>query len=176
MDTKQIELTPMSNKDIELYFPDAPIYKYTDLKNFKSIDDLFKKANYFFLLYLDSPSSGHWVCCIKKNNNLYFFDSYGYKPDNELSFVDCNKRKELGTAKTYLTDLFNKSDYDISYNNFDYQNKKTNSQTCGRHCCFFLKNCINNNMDLEDYYKYMQELKKKYKKSYDSIVSMAINQ
>ncbi len=172
--TAKIENTPMSDSDIKKYFKDATIYKYNELVDFQDIDELFENTPYFFLLYLDSKNSGHWCVCAqdKENNTLYMFDSYGYKPDDELSFVGCKERKQLGTTHTYLTNLFNKSKYTVFYNNFDYQGKT--SQTCGRHCCFFLLNHLNNNMDLEDYYKYMKKIHEKTKYTYDEIVSKYI--
>lgn len=169
-----VEQIPMSDGDIKFYFPNAPIYKYSELAKFNDINQLFK-TGYFFLLYQDSKFSGHWIVCAIKDNDISFFDSYGYRPDDELEFVNCATRKELGTTKTLLTDMFNKSKYNIYYNNYDYQGRKNGSQTCGRHCCNFLRQYLTNNMDLEDYYKYMSNLKKKTKKSYDKIVSMIIS-
>jgi len=178
---KQIENTPMSNEDIDKYFPDAQIIKYNELEDVKDIKSLFKEKPYFFLLYLDSQNSGHWVVVTYKEkyneklNNIYFFDSYGYKPDDQLKFVPNETRIGLGVRKTFLTDLFNKSNCNIFDKDIDYQNKKTNSQTCGRHCCNFLMMFLRNDINLIQYYKLMEAYKKELKLNYDEIVSVIIS-
>jgi hypothetical protein len=179
MNNEQIDAikgTPMSNQDIKQYFPNVKIYMYTDLKNIQNASDLFINDKYFFILYLDSPYSGHWCCCANNKNDIYFFDSYGYAPDKQLNFTPEKIKRELGTNTPYLTDLFNKSNYDIYYNDVDYQGRKNlESQTCGRFCCFFLSNFLKG-MKLDDFYEYMRLLKKRTGKTYNEIVSMVINQ
>lgn len=182
--TKKIIEQPMGDDDIRYYLPDALIIQYKDLINYNSIDDLLKNNNdYCFLLYENSNCEGHWVAIIKKlkknSKNKYdilYFDSYGSTIDNPLNWISQEKNIELGQDTKLLTKLFDKCNHDIKYNVIKYQkeNKNDNINTCGRHCSFFIKNCIDCNRNLNDYYKFLKSIKNESGNSYDEIVSHLI--
>lgn len=176
---KDVEEQPMDDQDIRFYLPDAKILKYTDLKNYNDINQLLPEPiDYVILLYLDAPNKGHWTALLKYHKFIEFFDPYGLKPDSELKWVDCNTRIKLGTVIPFITRLFNKvkDNQIVVYNPFKYQKEKSDINTCGRHCVYRILKMIDYKMNLEQYYKHMQFLKKKYKISFDEIVSTMIHE
>ena len=176
-EVEMIESTSLGDNDIRKYLPDAPIVKYSELENCSSIDDILpSEKSYCFLLYEDQPNSGHWVVVSRFKDMLQYFDSYGGVVDKPLKWTDKKTRKELNQLTPFLTNLFNSSDLDSFYNDVDYQSMKGfGINTCGRHCINYILNMKNNNMNLDDYYKMMKQVKDITGRDYDEIVSMAID-
>lgn len=176
----EIKEVPMGDNDIKQYLPNAKILKYTDLAKVSNIEDILKKPrDFFILLYQDSDHTGHWCCVARTDKNtISFFDPYGCKisPDEELKWLDKSTRRQLGTNKPYLSQLFDKTDKKVKFNTIKYQqDHDTNAvQTCGRHCTFFLMNMLKGH-NLDSYYNMMNELRNKLKKNYDDVVSIAIS-
>jgi hypothetical protein len=181
MDTKEEKLEeiiedPLGDNDIRQYLPNAKILKYSELSNYKTIDDLMPdNTDFSVILYEDSPNKGHWVCVLKYKPYIEFFDSFGGSPDSQLGWVSCKVRRMLDQSKTYLTDLFNKSPYDIIYNPIKYQATNDDINTCGRHCVFRILNLMKQNRDLAQYYELMKKLKEETNETYDEIVANIIN-
>lgn len=170
---ESIEKVSIGDNDIRYYLPDVPIIKYSDFQKYSSIDDLLPNAG-SMLVYLieDSPNSGHWCCICKRNNEILCFDPYGNKVDSDLKWTDMKNRRLLGQGESHLSNLLNKCNNVVKYNNIDYQSHKDGINTCGRHCLFFLKS----GLGLEDYYNFMKEMKKNNKGfDYDDIVTYFIN-
>jgi len=160
---------PMSGSEMMEHNPDARLLKYTDLKNYSTIDEAFAHSNKIILLYLtESDSSGHWTGLIRVGKYITFFDSYGMSIDFELNWIPAHKREELGEKYKYLSMLLKKSNYKILHNKFRLQGKKT--ETCGRHVSLFLLN--GERMSIENYVKKYFEGKKE---SPDLIVCELIN-
>jgi hypothetical protein len=175
--TPLIIKSPMGDDDIKFYLPNAKIIKYSELSEYKNIDELLKhNKSYCFILFEQSINSGHWVCISRNDKNIYYFDSYGGKVDNCLNFTKKEINKELKQNKKMLSELFDKSDYNIYYNPIKYQSDKKNDiNSCGRHCTFFIKNFLDCDRDLNSYYNYMNQIKNESKNSYDEIVSHLID-
>lgn len=169
---------PMGDDDIKVYFPNAKIIRYCELKDIKHIDELLPHdKSCIFLLYQDSPYEGHWVGLNKINNKIEFFDSYGGAIDSPLKWVSEQRRHELGILQPYLSILLKNSGYPISYNKTKFQdNKIPNINTCGRHCVFRMLNMVEKNRDNKGYENIMKEVKSKMKTNYDKIVSLFINE
>jgi hypothetical protein len=86
-------------------------------------------------LYLtEDRNTGHWVCLIKKDNEIEFFDPYGEKPDDQLKWVGAAKRFELDQDRPLLSKLLRESGYKVIYNKYPFQKDKNDINTCGRHC------------------------------------------
>jgi hypothetical protein len=166
---------PLGDDDIRQYLPDSKIIKYSQLQDFKKIEDLLpEKTDAVFLLYEDSPNKGHWVCVCRYGKTLEFFDSYGGYPDSQLKWVPCPIRRGLEQDKTLLTNLFNKSQFSIIYNPIAYQDDHDDINTCGRHCLFRVLNLLKAGRDLAQYYELMKTLKDEYEEPYDTIVANII--
>jgi len=166
---------PLGDDDIRKYLPDAQIFKYSRLENFRTIDEILPgKINYCVLLYEESVNKGHWVCLTKYGDTVEFFDSYGGAPDTQLKWNHPEVNHRLD-QKPYLTEIFNRSKYNIVYNPIKYQDENDDINTCGRHCVFRILNLIQKKRDLSKYYKLMKMLKKKTGATYDEIVAFFIS-
>lgn len=111
---------PLNELDIHYYAKEMKI------KNFRGcfMRDAMPKhphKNECAIVNLDSESNHgtHWTAYIKKNNNVYYFDSFG----------DLSVTQELSE---YFGD-----DINIYYNYHKYQNY--GSVICGHLCLLFLK-------------------------------------
>lgn len=177
MDKQQLEVIeekPMGDNDIKTYFPNAQIILYNKLNDMDHIDELLPRdKSYAFILIEDSPNKGHWVCIDKLKNQINFFDSYGGAPDSQLKWTPMEERQELGQAEKKLTQLLKGSGYKVNYNPVKYQEKGSDIQTCGRHCCMRIKQMLEGK-DLDDYLKFMNNAKKSYNMDYDEVVSFFI--
>jgi hypothetical protein len=176
--------TPMGDDTIRKYFPDAKIILYSDLDNYKNLDDLLKDdIDYCFILYEQSPHNGHWVLIGKypyNNKTFYeYFDSYGGKIDEPLGWNDEETNEELEQDKSILSKLFKLVNGEKIYNNIAYQEYSdyNDINSCGRHCCLRVMFITNEDVPsiLSFYYQFMSELSKRTNLNYDKIVSNFIN-
>lgn len=174
---KTIIKDAMGSDDITYYFPHAKIYQYKELRKYKSIAHLLpKKPDFAFILYEDSPQSGHWTVLTRdSNNNINYFDSYGGKPDHPLTWYSTTDRIKLDQNVCYLSHLLNSTPEQVYYNDEDYQKNGMDVATCGRHACFYVMNMLQYHMSLQDYHTFMNKMKKKHKMSYDEVVSSFID-
>jgi len=115
------------------------IYQFDTLLSNFDLDDISKKmkipiteiipkdqlkgklsdGRYIINLENTGQSGSHWVCFLKHNNIVYYFDSFGVYPVQQLVNI-CNKYK-----------------YELFYNLTQIQDKK--SILCGWFCLGFLK-------------------------------------
>jgi hypothetical protein len=180
-EAKKIQYKPMDDTDIRYYFPDARIVSYSELSDYKTIDDLLPKdLDYIFLLYEEKLNYGHWVLLSKYNDTIEMFNSYGDDYiDEPLYWLPLSQRKMLGTGTPYLTNLLkntNYNDYAIIFNEYDFQDETDNRiSTCGRWCSLRLKTILNKRMPLITFINMMKDIKKTTKLRYDIIVSDLIN-
>jgi len=137
---------PIADTDI-LKVIDTNVLRYSKLKNVNNIDDILKNDSVVILIENDKSDVGHWVCIVKRNNTLSFFDSYGRPPDPDMY---------LDGAHTYpyLSKLLLDSPYELEYSEYDYQ--KSGVSTCGRHV---IVRIIMKDKSLEDYHKFMTSFK-----------------
>ena len=166
--------TPLSDTDLSRYgFDKDKILKYSQLKEYKTIDDVLPKdSDYVILLLENEPSSGHWTCICKHQNKYTYFNSFGLPYDADLSLVPRMILKILGEDRKEIKRLLNGKQMD--YNKFVFQGVKSN--TCGRWCVAFLNSCLNHNMNLDEFKKFIQSMKTKYKcKNYDEVVLRLVN-
>ena len=181
---KEIIASALGDDDIKKYLPDAKILKYSDLNKYNNIEELLpNNKSYVVILYENQKNKGHWVCLMrykdkKRGDLIEFFDSLADdgKPDSQLKWVSSETNKLLGQGKPILTELLNKSDLPVIYNKFKFQsegNKKDGNliNTCGKHCVFRIVNLLNDNRNLEDYYKLMAKAQKQSKNTFDEIVA-----
>jgi len=165
---------PLDDAEIKHYLPDASLMVYGDLSKYNSIEELLPEdKSCCIILYQDSPNKGHWVVIVRDKDEYLYFDSYGNKIDDPLNWVDVGIRKELNQLTPYLSELLKNKPH--KYNNKRYQKLNPEVATCGRHCIFFTLNNRMNDLDLQNYKKLMEELKKKMNLDYDEIVSDYIN-
>ncbi len=111
----------------------ADFYTYPEIVRFKTLDKLLGKHKAIILLYMTKPNYGHFCAVFKQNKDtISFFDSYGYKPDDELKFSSKKFRESNNQLLSHLTRLMYESGYNIDYNDHKLQSKKNDIATCGR--------------------------------------------
>jgi hypothetical protein len=120
---------------------------------------------------VQSESSGHWVCLTRYDKTIEYFDSYGKKPDEPLSW---GKYKKVHHR---LSELLNNTELRINYNTIDFQNNRDYTiSTCGSYAVFRILTMIEMNADLEKNNIILKTLKETNEdKSYDDIVVEFIN-
>jgi hypothetical protein len=172
---------PMTDEDIKKYCPDCKILKYVDLKKYKKMSDILKDGESAFILFQDSPNSGHW--CLESRYTdedgqqwNEHFDSYGIFPDNELSFVGKGKREKLGIDSKFLTKLLKNDQPEIKtvYSYKKYQDMKPGSSTCGRWACLRRQKILDG-LNLPEFKNFIEEQKKELDlKNNDDVVSTLV--
>jgi len=180
-EVKAISETPMGDDNIRRYFPNAKILTYKQLADVDNISELLPALkSYFFLLYEQSPNTGHWVVINRYMNNgkdtICFFCSYGSKIDAPLRWNSPQVNQELGQGRPYLTQLLQKSGKYIEYNKVQYQSKTSPVATCGAFATLWIKANLRENMTLNEFHEWISEIKNETGLSYDAIASNAISQ
>jgi len=122
----------LSNFDLAKYLDNPHIVKYSEIKNYNSIDALFDGNMYIIVLIESSKNHGHWTCLLRYDNCIEIFDSYGGSIDHELKFISQKMRDKLGEKNKSLSDLLNKSKFKIITNNYKFQSEIEGIDTCGR--------------------------------------------
>ncbi len=136
MSVDDIKEYALSNEDIQqILHPDTKIWTYPELANMESIDECFDELGRCILLYLTSDArTGHWVAMLKRGNTIEYFDPYGKKPDNPLSWLTADAKEALDESTSHLYPLLRKSKCKVNYSTFPYQENTADVNTCGRHC------------------------------------------
>ena len=123
---RNAESYDLSAKDIEdICENKVKITAYSELVNVNSLDEIFSPEGNAIILYQTKQNFGHWVALLKNETHIEFFDSYGFKMDEELSFATYNNTP-------YLTNLFKKSGEQLIYNDVRLQKFAHEINTCGR--------------------------------------------
>lgn len=174
---QEIEETCMSNTDINKYFPGVKTVSYCDLAGVGNINELLPRpGSFFFLLYQNSPNSGHWVALLRGRDYIEYFDSYGGPIDGPLDWLTARQNKALGIVNPYLSKLLMEHGGEIQWNGVCFQNPHNSGiSTCGRHCCLRIKMFLNG-YDLEKYIRLLQLTKKKTLRNFDEIVAGLITE
>ena len=75
---KELIKIPLTNFDLHKYkIDELNIIKYSQLKNVQDLSDeiLTKNNSYKILLFEYEKNSGHWVCILRYDNIIEFFNS-----------------------------------------------------------------------------------------------------
>ena len=171
---QRLLFNPMSNVLINKYFDgNANIKVLEDIRFCDDIDDFFDNHDHVIIFLRNRDGDiGHWVCIVRNNAVVYYFDSYGKPPIKILKDINPNLL-EYGELMNRLI----KQKYDYYYNIFDYQDgKNENISTCGRYCVLV---CIMNktyaNFNLEMFHELIYKMCKERKLSPDEAVIYFIN-
>jgi hypothetical protein len=162
--------TPLSNKDFETFLGINPddIICYSDLKKYNNITDLLPANKTFKIILLEwDKNKGHFVGIMRDNDKYEYFNSFGYKYDKDLFFIDRMVRRMLGQDTAELTRLGGNN---MIWNKTKLQSKNPNIQTCGRWVIFRI-NLMRLGYTLPEFIEYVKEAKKnKGLKNYDEVV------
>jgi len=164
---------PMDDGDIRSYFPNAKIIRYSSLAKMSDIEQLLPTdKSYAFLLYEDSPGSGHWVVLLRYGTTIEFFCSYGSGIDAPLRWYNPKDNAMLGQGKPFLSLLLKKAGkrFKAIHNAVPFQSKKQGVATCGAWDVMRVNQLVNHNQDLQEFQDYMEQVKKETGLTYDEIV------
>ena len=171
MSRNDVKRISMDDGDIRYYLPDSKILTYSELSNYKKIEDLLPRhKSYFILLYpVKSDSDGHWIEVTRFSKMIEYYDSYGGQPDVPLAWGKYNN------VHRRLSELLNNTKLRVTYNTIDFQNNKdVTISTCGAYAVFRILTLID--ADLEKNNIILKTLKETNEdKSYDDIVVEFIN-
>lgn len=132
----------LSGEDILRLNPNTKLILYEDVSSYNTIDELLEPFDSVIILYewerKGDTSIGHYVTVNRVNNYMIeHFDSYAFKPDEELKQLknasEAYKRMTKQDHK-YLLDLYINCPYVMSYNHYKFQSLDENISTCGRYC------------------------------------------
>lgn len=136
--------TPLSSDDIKQFFNNRiNIVKYSELDKYKNVEDLFNKHNdnnVIILFEISDKCRGHWTALKLLDNQIYFFDSYGFAPEDELDFKTEKAMENVDLRFGKLLNLLIRSNKTLNYNEHKLQNIKNHKiATCGRWASVYLK-------------------------------------
>jgi hypothetical protein len=111
---------------------DIPVYRYHQLSRFNTLDGALGNTKSMVVLYQTTKWYGHFVLVMKQNGVTEFFDSYGFKMDEELPFASYNLRLHRGQAVPHLSHLIQADGSKVINNNVRLQEFAHQISTCGR--------------------------------------------
>lgn len=166
---------PLTGLDVKKQFDNkVKIVLYCDLDQFENINELLRPYDLVFILYEFKRFYGHWTVLYKYEGQIYFFDSYGTIPDDELAQIDYNFRVINNMVFPHLTYLLAMGD--VNYNEFKYQKMGDGIATCGRWCVYRYQNRHLSTDGFHDLIKRQKKLSKKlgYKMTNDELVTLMV--
>lgn len=156
---RKIIYEPRSGADMEKATKGlVPLHKYSDLCKFGQIHGPLRMLSHLFrnsskhIVLLQDPSnmdSGHWlsVSCNKPKKEIYFFSTYGGKPDVEkISWMKEDDLLESGQIMNIFNDGMKELQnhgWKIYYNDYPYQKNGDNTAVCGIYTAAFLNSNLN---------------------------------
>ncbi len=166
-------LEPLSDTKVKQALGDATrILKYSELKNYETINDLLPKINDFIIILLEEDHNrGHWTALMKPHSGYYYFNSYGTKYDTDISVIPLCIRKILLEDRREITRLLD--GHPCDWNKIKLQGEK--SQTCGRWCVLAITMLCFMGVSPADFIEFVKEKAKKLNKSCDELVVSLVN-
>lgn len=145
---------------LNLFDGKIKIVDYKELQTYNNLENLLYPYNKVIILYNTAPYYGHWCTFWKYNNTIQFFDSYGVFPDDQIKYAKKNM-PNLYNEMPHLVYLLYKYDCPTFYNEFQFQKKANNINTCGRWVYYRL---LNYELDEYEFYNLFKNIKDKDKK------------
>ncbi len=130
----------LSGQDIKNFFGGkVKILLFSEIAKYDNLDDLLNPFGRVVILFERSKGRGHWVGLFRSSKEMYkgkprvfFFDSYGMKPESELKYSE-GKNVYLKQRRNTLLRLF--KGQGVKYNDVQLQKWKPKVNTCGRWVC-----------------------------------------
>jgi hypothetical protein len=165
-EARELVLKPMSSSEIENY--GFRFMTYSDLANFQIVEDLLPNTEYdaVVILVRTKINYGHYVCMVRLNKRLLYFDSYGFRVDKKFYETTEYMRNKINQTFPHLSSLLNDAvdrKFNVSFNEYPFQNQKVESNTCGRWCILFCQYFkINRNKSISDFICFVFNESKRY--------------
>lgn len=151
----------LSDDDIKQLDPRLNVLVYSDFKTMSPFDIINKMP--LVILYQRTEDTGHWVLLHKVGKDIEFFDSYGFKPDEEFRFLP---QQPHYIAKLLYT--LHSMGVNVHYNQHVLQEDKPQINTCGRHVV--VRHLHGG--DIDDYKQFLDKMRDKVGLNYDEIVTI----
>ena len=160
----------LSDKEVlKLVNGRANLILYPELHKYKTLDQILEPYGACILLYESKPKFGHWCCIFKVNDNLVeYFNPYGGPPDNSLEHISINFRLISNQYHPHLSYLMYNSNYQLSYNEYNFQKYGRDIKTCGRWVCIRL---LFRDYSLHYFHKLINIMKKELNMTGDKLVT-----
>jgi len=170
---QRIVRKPLSDADLKhILGDDLKIIQYSDLAKYSTLNDLLPQpTDDCILLYEQEEDSGHWVALMRYAHTVEYFDPYGNKWDAPLTWNSRGKNQELGQSMKYLSGLLERTALKRIYSPYHFEKMSNKVNTCGPHCAHRIYRLRHDNMDLTDYYSYMEDAEEKLKATPDEVVA-----
>lgn len=146
---------PTTGEQVRRASHGVPIYVYSEIANLNPVflpellGGKYKKAMIVLVQDPRNPSVGHWTCVVynPRNDEYYFFSSYGGRPDEEKnSYIKESDLLSSNQINNFISDglriLFDQGKK-IHYNEYEYQTIGDNTATCGIWCVAFILSGMN---------------------------------
>jgi hypothetical protein len=166
-------LEPLSDTKVKQALGDATrVLKYSELKNYETINDLLPKINDFIIILLEEDvNRGHWTALMKPSSSYYYFNSYGTKYDTDISVIPLCIRRILHEDRREITRLLD--GHPCDWNKTKLQGEK--SQTCGRWCVLAITMICFMMYSPAEFIEFVKDKAKKLNKSCDELVVSLVN-
>jgi hypothetical protein len=165
---------PLTDGDIERHTGLTEIVKYSQLDNYKSIEDLLPTdKSAVIILIEDKLNSGHWVAVMRYGKTIEYFNSYGAKWDTDWKFINRMVRMILQqntNEMTRLMDKASKEGWSTIWNKHRFQKISSQIQTCGRWCVLRIE-MMKMGYYLSEFYDFIKKREKEMGEKSDFIVS-----
>tara|TARA_R110002073_G_scaffold296452_4_gene462472 strand:+ start:5738 stop:6403 length:666 start_codon:yes stop_codon:yes gene_type:complete len=131
---KDLETHDLTGEDLlKIADNKLEVIPYHKLRDYKTIEDVLSKFGAVILLYEIKENFGHFTALYYNNqNNLEFFDSYGFRPDQELKYAEFNLEMGVPFLSKLINDYVLRTKKDISVSTHQFQAFKNDINTCGR--------------------------------------------
>lgn len=168
--------SPLTNGNIETYFPQINTLKYNELKNYSNIEELLPNDRDFQIILIESDNNlGHWVCISRYDDTIEYFNPYGTRVDNDKKWIGKLKNMLLGQCEDILSKMMEKSKFKCVYSKTKFQKIGENIQTCGRWCVLRIICMKDMNMNIKQFTKFIKDTSKNMEIPKDALVCIYIS-
>lgn len=168
---KKYEDIALSDKEVlKLIYKRANLILYPNLHKYNNIDEILHPYGACILLFEAKPRYGHWCCIFKINDKLLeFFNPYGGYPDDSLEYISNRFRKISNQLYPHLSYLMLKSHYELSYNEYQFQEHNPDIKTCGRWCAIRLRYRY---LNLDQFHNMIENMSDILRVTHDELVTL----
>lgn len=156
---------PLKGDEITKWIPNVNLFRYKEFKNYNELPRLP-----IIVLYEIKKDFGHWVLIFRSPEGIEHFDSYGYAPDDEFSFIPSSYKTPMsGQDNKYLLNILSKRD-DVNYNQYQFQDDGPIA-TCGR---WAILRYLFRDLTIDQFYNTIKKTAQQLQLTFDELVALAI--
>ena len=161
------------NDILKVFDGKIKIVVYSDLPQYKNIDQLLDPYGRVIILYeTNDIDNGHYTCLFRNDKGINYFDPYGMYLEKPLDYFGDGVRELTGSDENFLNRLLYQDKYKVYYNNHRLQELKSGISTCGRWC---IVRMIYPNIDEDEFYRIFKSASDDSGISMDKIVTDITN-